>query len=352
MYFPRVSYRRRRENGVALIVALLVFAISAALLVAMQREFTLDYRRGANRFIEEQSWAYLRGAEELATMALQLDYDSDVAREAPRDDLQELWAQEAVPYALDEGGWMFGSLQDLQGRFNLNSLDAAPTDGVGAAAYSPAQQAFIRLLQALDGLELSQYDAIAIAESVADWIDTDSDTRLNGAESSFYASLSPSYRPANRAMASVSELRAVANITPALYRSLAPLVSVWPRTPASINIHTAPLPVLRALNADGNLQPLSLADGETLLAQRADTGFADREEFLALPVFAGASLTGTASLIGESSAWFLLDSRVEIADREQRLYSVLRRDARQVTVLLRTGGGLYDLAMLVPETER
>jgi general secretion pathway protein K len=325
------------------VVALLVFAICAALLVAMQRDFDLNYRRALNSFVAEQSWSYLRGAEELASLALQLDFDADVARDVRRDDLTEIWAQAATPYALDEGGWMVGSLEDLQGRFNLNSLAEQPEIVEGVVVYSPAQQVFIRLLQSLEGLELDQFTAAAITESVADWIDGDSEPRLNGAESAYYVSLTPSYRPANQPMVSSSELRAVAGVTPAIYQALRPLVTVWPHNPAAINIHTAPLAVLRALNVDGSLQPLSPGDGESLLQQRQDAGFASVEEFLQAPVFAEASTQGLQSLLGESSAYFMLTSRVEIADREQRLYSVIRRQERQIDVLQRINGSLYDI---------
>jgi general secretion pathway protein K len=339
MSCPRADFGRR-QRGVALVVALLVFALCASLLVALQRDFTLDYQRAANRFLEEQSWAYLRGAEGLASVALLLDYDADVQRDTPRDDLTELWAQEATPYALDEGGWLIGSLVDLQGRFNLNTLSVPTPDAEGGARFAPAQQVFIRLLQALEGPQVTEYDAIAITEAIGDWIDSDDTPRAFGAEASAYTALAPAYRPANRPLNSVSELRAVANVTPILYRALAPLVTVWPREPRSINIHTAPPTVLRALNIDGTLQPLSVEDGEQLLRTRTENGFADREDFFAQPVFAGAEAEASASLVGESSSFFLLEARVEIADREQRLYSVLRREARQVDVLRRTRGAL------------
>lgn len=335
--------RANTERGVALVVALLVFAICAATLVALQRDFDLSYRRGLNSFVAEQSWAYLRGAEELASLALALDHDADLQRESPRDDLSEIWAQESAPYPLDEGGWMFGTLEDLQGRFNLNSLGTPVNPDTAATAYSPAQQVFIRLLQALEIDEVDQFAASALMDSIADWIDTDDEPRLNGAESAFYVGLNPSYRPANRPMASVSELLAVANMTPEIYQALRPVVTVWPETPVGINIHTAPLPVLRALNSSGNLQPLSRGDAESLLQLREETGFASLEEFLQLPPFAGEDSTSIAALLGESSSYFLLVSRVEIADREQRLYSVLRREARQIDVLQRANVSLYDM---------
>lgn len=343
------------QRGVALVIALLVVAICAVLLVALQRDFDLSYRRAANLFLSTQSIAYLHGAEDMAALALQLDFDADQLRGAPRDDFQEFWAEPSQPFALDEGGWLRGSLNDLQGRFNLNSLGGAARSSEGsgeAGAYTPAQQVFIRLLQALEGLELDQFQATAITESVADWIDEDSEPRLNGAESTFYASQRPSYRPANGPMMSVSELRAVAKVTPAMYRALRPLVTVWPENALRINIHTAPREVLRALNVDDNLQPLSAAEGEELCRQRRETGFESVEEFLQLPQFAGDLNTGVSGLVGETSSYFLLLSRVEIADREQQLYSVLRRQQRQVDVLLRSNASLYDVADSTAETCR
>lgn len=335
------SDRPGSQAGVALVVALLVFAICAAVLVALQRDFDLSYRRALNSFVSEQSWAYLRGAEDLASLALKLDYDADLASETARDDLNEIWAQQATPYALDEGGWMFGSLTDLQGRFNLNSLGDPPA--TTTVTYSPAQETFIRLLQALDAVEIDQFTAIAITEAVADWIDADDEPRLNGAESAYYVSRQPSYRPANRPMMSVSELLAVAAVTPDIYQALRPVVTVWPQQPAAINIHTAPRPVLRALNVYGNLQPLSPGEGDSLVQLRQDGGFASLEEFLQLPIFSGDSSAGIATLLTESSSYFLLASRVEIADREQRLYSVLRRQARDIDVLQRINASLYDM---------
>ena len=337
-----MNSRSARQGGVALVVALLVFALCASLLVALQRDFLITYQRVSNGLLGAQSDAYLRGAEELAALALALDHDADATADQPRDTLDEVWAQQAQPYPLDEGGWLVGGLQDLQGRFNLNALGAPPRAG-GEASYDAAQQTFIRLLQALPGEAPDRYTAIAITEAIADWIDADSEPRPSGAEASFYVSRTPSYRPADQPMARVSELRAVANVTPELYARLRPLVTVWPREGGQINIHTAPLTVLRALNVDGSLEPLSESDGEALLTHRRGLGFAGVEDFLAQPAFAGASMAEVSQLIGESSSYFLLTARVTIADREARRYSVLRRQAREVTVLERVDASLYDL---------
>jgi general secretion pathway protein K len=257
-----------RQKGAALVVAMLVFALCTALIVAMKGDFTRLYQRSANTFLAEQAYAYLRGAEELATIALLVDYDLDGEQETPRDDLGEVWAQPATPYALDEGGWLQGSLQDLQGRFNLNALTGGAE---GERRFTPAQVQFIRLLQALEDPRVSEQEARMITASVADWLDRDETPGPDGVEDDYYFSRNPAHRTANRPMASVSELRAVAYITPEIYAALRPYITVWPQSPSTLNIHTAPALVLRSINGDKDFSPLSDSDAESLVSYREDT---------------------------------------------------------------------------------
>jgi general secretion pathway protein K len=336
------GYRaRRHQRGAALIVAMLVFALATALVVAMKSEFERFYQRSANILLEEQAQAYLRGAEELAGMALLADYDQDKTTGLPRDDLQEFWATPPPPYALDEG-WMRGALEDLQGRFNLNALAKRVQGGTAAARFTPAQEQFIRLLQALGEPPVSEQDAILITESVSDWLDTDSNPSPEGAEDDYYAAQTPAYRAANRKMSSVSELRAVANMTPEIYQALLPWVTVWPQEPKLLNINTAPAMVLRSINADKDLSPLSEGEGESLAEYRDETGFKDKTDFLANPVFEGRrdKMTGIVELLGGQTSYFLLQAEVEVAGRNMRLYSVLDRSNRKISALARASGSL------------
>jgi general secretion pathway protein K len=328
-----------RQQGAALVLAMLVFALSTAIIVAMKGDFTRLYQRSANVFLGEQAYAYLRGAEELAGIALIADYDQDRGQEAPRDDLQELWAQPTAPYPLEEGGWLRGSLQDLQGRFNLNSLVGGNDN---ENSLTPAQAQFIRLLQALGEPAVSEQEARLITAAVTDWLDPDQRPVQDGAEDAYYFSRSPAHRVANRPMASVSELRAVANVTPEIYLALQPYVTVWPQSASTLNINTAPALVLRSINSDNDLSPLSEADGESLVSMREEAGFPDLDAFLASPVFDGRrdTIQGLRPLLGQQSSYFLLEAEVEVADRNMRLYSVLERRDRQVTALARASGSL------------
>lgn len=337
--------RQGSQGGAALVVALLIFALCTALVVAMKSEFDLYYQRGANVFISEQVYAYLRGAEELAALALIQDYDLDQERDLPLDHLAEGWAQDpdtVIPYDLDEGGWLRGGLEDLQGRFNLNSLveKSRPKKGTSRIRYTPAQQQFIRLLLAQEGLELGEQEAILITESIGDWLDKDSQPRPNGAEDDYYVGQTPAYRAANRLMSSVSELRAVAYVTSGVYDALRPWVAVLPDPVSTLNILTASPTVLRTINADGILQPLSEGDGLALAESRKNEGFVDVEGFLKHPVFEGKAMGEIKPGLGVSSSYFLLSAEAKVADRKMRLYSVLERRGRTVLAVIRTSEGL------------
>jgi len=343
----RAQPQRRAQQGAALITAMLVCALATALVVAMKSEFERFYQRSVNLLFDEQANAYLRGAEDLAALVLVMDYDEDKAEGLPRDDLQELWAKanELPPYPLDDIGQMSGTLEDLQGRFNLNAL-AARVQGAGEPGatirFTPAQEQFIRLLQALGDPAVSEQEAIAITESVRDWLDIDIIPSADGAEDDYYYSQAPAYRTANRPMTSVSELRAVAYMTPAIYQALQPWVTVWPQEPAKLNIHTAPAMVLRSLNADKDLTPLSAEEGEALQLHRTEIGFLDINDFLAHAVFEGRRerMIEVKGLLGQYTEYFLLDAVAEVSGRNMRLYSVLHRHNRQVETLIRAGGSL------------
>ena len=371
----------RPQRGAALIIAMLVFALSATLLVALQREFSLALQRGTNQLFSEQAWAYLIGAEELAKLALQADHLLDARSATAADHLGELWAQPATPYPLDAGGWMTGQLTDLQGRINLNMLvsdpvtQTPPSGGEGvsdggsesasagvesepvsqsrqqnesvdqvsgdeAGRWTPTQKLLIRLLQALNEASLPLDEAMALTEAISDFIDPDTNRRRDGAEANEYRYADFPYLPANRALASVSELRSVRGMTPEIYEALAPLVTVWPERNTRLNILTAPLPVLRTLNADDQWAPLPVIDAERWVESRREGGIAQVADLLGDPILAGRPSAELESLLDIRSDWFLLDASVELLDRQRHLFTVLHRETDMAVAVFRSEGEL------------
>ncbi len=356
------------QAGAALVVAMLVFALVAALMVGLQRDFTLILQRGTHQVFSEQTWAYLIGAEGLARLALQADSRADTRAEQPSDHLGELWAQPPNPYPLEGGGWMQGGIEDLQGRLNLNLLidsaasnagesgssvpgtfeagsasgevESVPANATAEMRWSPAQKILIRLLQTLGDASLPLEEAMALTDAITDFMDADGQRRERGAEESEYRYADFPYLPANRALASVSELRAVQGMTAVVYQALAPLVTVWPESGATVNILTCPLPVLRALNADDQLVPIAPLEAQRIDTLRREEVFTRVEDFLADPALQGQPLGELKPLLDIRSDWFVLDAAVELAERERHLFTVLRRSPEQVLAVFRSEGEL------------
>ena len=317
----------KTERGAALIVALLVVAMVVMLATALSSDFLLMFRRVENQIYSEQSYAYLRGAEAMSRAALLVDLQKDGSK--LNDNLAEDWAQ-PQQYPTDYG-WIGGQLDDLQGRFNLNTLAGPSGTQQQPSPYSDSQMQLIRLLQALKLEEpLNEDQAKALTDAITDWIDGDSDvSNLAGAESEFYESADPPGRPANRALVGPSELLMVRGMTPEIYRALAPLVTVWPMQAdtGAINLNTAPVEVLRSLGGKSDAQPLSEIEIEPILDARKPPKFIQDD------AAAGALLTigvlqSKQIKLGSgvaSSNYFMLTAVTEFQGHRYSMRSVLHR---------------------------
>ncbi len=327
--------KSKSQSGAALILAMLIFSVCTVLLVSTQKFYSIFYQKTANAIMREQAYEYLLGAEELAVLALMLDARKDSASGQPRDDLREFWAQATMPYTLDEGGVLFGSIEDLSGRFNLNHLAHNSITEAGEKKFSSPQEQFIRLLQCITSPPLSVSQAVEVTEAIGDWMDADEEPRSSGAEDMWYGAQQPPYRAANRSMASVSELRLVRHVTPQLYDQLLPLVTVWPRKPGLINIHTIAEPLFRTFNGDGDLNPLSEEDARMLITERRDVGFNDVDSMLENPIFQGKTVSELKSSLGTSTKYFRFSANVELESLEMDMYSILERSGQRVGTLSR-----------------
>jgi general secretion pathway protein K len=304
-----VNGRRLGHRGVALITVMLISALAAMLASDMAWDNSLDVRRTMVLLQRDQAVQVALGAESWVRLILSQD-----AEETQTDTLGDVWAQELPPLPID-GGDVFGSVEDLQGRFNVNNL----IDEQGRVD-EPSLQQFQRLLAAL---ELDP----RIAGAVVDWLDPDQEPHMpEGAEDATYTAVLPPYRTADRMLTSISELAAVEGIDKAAFDALAPYLTALPvRT--EINANTAPPAILRSLS-----DTLTDADVSALVEERGDTGFPDVQSAF------GALLPPGATPPVDASRFFLLRVVVRLGTVRVTLYSVLQRDGSQVTPLLRSFG--------------
>lgn len=337
---PVAEPRANRQRGVALITALVILAIAATLSAAMIWQGGLDERRSATLIQGNQAMEYALGAESWAEQILIRDLKPNQGKPNTGVNLGQDWAQQLPPLPV-EGGQIIGHIEDMQGRFNLDLLQAQ--NGTAPAAYK-AQ--FGRLLAALS---VDQNTASAIADSVSDWVNSGTTpTQPDGAKDDFYSRLQPPYLTALASMTSVSELELVKGMTPQIYAALLPYVCAIPLGNSSsggpggpispggwaLNINTALPLVLTSLSP--NISEDQVAQ---VVAARAAQGIAqaDFNNIIKLPSGTGGA---AAPSTGVTSNYFLLTVTVEIGSTHVTMYSLLYSSGANVSAVRRTFGTL------------
>lgn len=290
-----------RQQGIALITALLIVALVTIIAGSMTQRLHLDLRRAQNQQLLEQGFQYARGVEALARIALQ----QDARDSAGNDHYGEAWAQ-SLPLLPIDGGLLTGSMIDLDGRFNLNNL-------IIDDLRQPEQVAiFQRLLRLLE-LDPSLTDA------VVDWLDSDSLPTPAGAEDNHYGRITPAYRAANQRFHHWSELRLVAGFDRRVVERLQPYVVALPVNdqPTPININTASQLMLRALD------PGIAEQSAEVLWQDGRAQWTSVSEFVRHPLLVGRISVGLSRAISTDSRHFLVHATVQLDDRLQQFHSVL-----------------------------
>lgn len=315
----------KRQRGVALITVMLVVALVTIICAALLLRQQLAIRSTGNQLLVRQAQYYAEGGELLAKAMLRRDLGTDQV-----DHLAEPWANPKLSFPLDEGGELRLRIEDLSGRFNLNSL------AVGGEA---ADQALLRLRRLLQTLQLSP----AYADRLQDWIDGDQDpSGMAGAEDDQYLLLKPAYRTGVGRIAEVSELRLLLGMSEADYRRLAPFVSALP-SQVELNINTASAQVLACL---GEGIPESAL--KSAIEGRGRTGYRDPGAFVQQLGAYQVSPQGLST----GSQYFRVTTEVLLGDRRQVLASYLQRgnDGR-VRVMARDLGQEGLAPMPVEESE-
>ena len=301
----------RRKRGVALITAMLITALVASVAAGLAWDSALDLRRTMLMLYRDQAVQVAFGAESWVQGILRTDL-----AESQNDHLGEIWATELPGLPID-GGELFGKVEDLQGRFNVNNLI-----GQDGEIHEESLQQFRRLLLILD-LD-PRFAGIS-----ADWLDANQDAEFpDGAEDSIYTAQTPPYRTANQQLSSVSELAAIVDMDKATLDTLLPHIVALPGRTA-INVNTATAAVLQSLGEN-----ISLSDVEGLMADREEGGFANVES-----VFSPLVTPDLVTQLADSSRFFQLKVIVRIDNVIITYYSVLERGPRgDVTPILRSLG--------------
>jgi general secretion pathway protein K len=311
----RLSQRQRRcspphrQRGIALLVAILLVALGTMLAAAVAYENAMTARRGTATYAFDESILIQQGAEALAAYGVRQIHQSDPAHIY----IGQGWDKPLGPVEVVPGVMLEASLEDLQGRFNLNNLvqqNGTPDPGYVAA--------FTNLL-ALVGLE-PKWTGLLI-----DWIDYDIvPQNTDGAEDSVYMGQTPPYRTANRYITSASELLALPGFGRDRYLALAPYVTALPYS-TPLNVCTAPGVVLDAFIGAGHTE--FSADAQQLARNRTSASTPGCFPTLAnFQAAMGPNAAKSSVKFAQTSQYFRLTSFITIGSTEFNLYSLLYQD--------------------------
>jgi len=252
-----MTRRRDNEKGIALLVTLLILVLIVALVhevfrIGAQSAQTGAYGRDSIRCI-----LLAEGGTGAARIVLRID-----ARDNQYDTLDEIWSRAALPITLGDGE-VSVTIEDEERKIDLNRLMLP--NGI-----APDDRRFAVFQRLLDTLGIDR----AVADAVVDWLDSDENPRVGGAESSYYQGLPNPYRAKNDLFDTIGEVRLVRGVTAEIFEKLLPFVTV--SSSGMVNINTAPKEVLMSLSAGTDLAEGGAIDAKTaeeIIQYRVDHPF-------------------------------------------------------------------------------
>lgn len=293
-----------RQQGVAIITALLIVTIAATVSMTISTRLQLDVRRTGNMIAQDQADFYLFAAEEWSQRILRQD-----KKDSTVDGLTEVWATELPPLPVP-GGSIQGTLTDLHSCININSLME------GNAVNASTQT---RLNQLFNNLGITGN----FTQAISDWIDTDLETsNPNGAEDGYYLNLEQPYRTANTPLQSLSEIRLIKGFEDSeIYNTVKDHLCAFiaNSNDVTINVNTASIEVLKSLSS-GMTEQLAT----DIIERRDEELFDNIKEFTSFAKL-GTIIKDTTKL-STSSDYFLLRTQAIIGQANKVMYSIIYRD--------------------------
>jgi general secretion pathway protein K len=284
------------EKGGALLTVLLLVAVMATIAATALDRIGVGTRLAANVATVGQARAWLSMAELVAATRIEdlLAADADQT-------LATGWLGAERNIALPDGALARARVEDGGNCLNLNSLVEQRQVGQFVARELGAKQ-FAALMVLLG---IPEGDALRIAASATDYIDSDSQPLPSGSEDGAHG------LSANRLMVDPSELRAVAGMTDQRYGLLERWICALPTADLSpINVNTL-LPEqapLLAMLAPGKLD---VARARAQIASRPTGGYGSVVNFWQSPALAGVEPDPEAAQqVKLRTSFFTLRARV------------------------------------------
>ncbi|MCK9274983.1 MAG: type II secretion system minor pseudopilin GspK [Syntrophales bacterium] len=306
----------RKEDGVALIVVILIMSIIVAV--------TLEFNRASRMQIYESANA--RDGiklEYIAKSGIYIGRSALKEDDAAVDSFLEDWAKarelSAQSAALFDGGFFELTITDESGKIPVNHLVKDNHEN------EKIRELFIRFLL-LPEFGLSEEEANDLADAVKDWIDGDDEITGFGAENSYYQGLENPYPCKNAPMDRIEELLMVKGVTRELFygtderRGIASYLTVYGK--GRININTAPLPILKALSGEITGEMVAEMDE---YRKSEDNDLSNPSWYTSVPGMAGIVID--SDLISAASSIFEIKSTGRTGNMMRTITAVVTRES-------------------------
>jgi general secretion pathway protein K len=325
------SRNDRDRSGVAIIIVLWVVMVLSLLISGFA--FTMHVETQVASYARKELKAEMlaRSGVEVARMQLIVGPQSPTA--AGYDALNQDWATNQTLYVDHELG---------EGSYNVKV-----TDEESKIPINTATEAQLKHLMDLLGIDPSDGDVIV--DSILDWIDTDDLTRVNGAESDYYLSLSPPYHAKNGPLDRVEELLLIRGVTPDLFYG-APATDTDPARPGlkdvfttmssgAINVNTASAITLQTVLGLDDVQVqavLERRDGpDGTPGTDDDLPFRTVDEFFAtVGNLNAAGLQAVQGLVTVNSTFFTVRSTGQVGGVKHTILATFKRDGANVQTVM------------------
>ncbi len=317
----------RSQQGMALLVVLLLLAVMVILATGMTSRYRLLWQRTQNQQVYAQQHWYLKGAESFVARVL----DQDISDSPDKTSRAQFWASESKVFPVEDST-LTGYIRDEQACFNLNSLSLHDESAPSVMAIYNGN-VFKQLLLSLNVDELQ---AEQITAGIEDWLDTNTVSHVYGGEDNVYQAIQPPYLPANHLMQDVSELRMVRGIGSEIYQRLLPYVCVLPSTTLQVDINTL-LPTQAKLVAALFLDSVSEDTARSVLESRPREGWDTVADFLSQDVLAETANVGDSidKALSVNSYYFSSWLTVQTEEQKTLLVSLFYRQGNNKVAVIR-----------------
>lgn len=264
----------RKQKGVALLVVLILLVMMSALAAKISQQFCRNLQKTHYQVSQQQlRWA-MQVQENVVKERLQVDASGESKALAPEGDWHQPLETQGEDYTV------VSQVEDAQDCFNVNNLLAEEkvAQGQNGSAVPEKPRNALVIEQLLTKSGIGQSAAEEIYLQLLDYLDGDTTTAKEGAESDAWANVVPARQPANQMMRTIAEIKLLPAFPATAYAKVSQFLCALPDTASKVDVNTL-RPEQAVILAALFPGKLTEDDAVRLLASRPETGWENMEAF-------------------------------------------------------------------------